>query len=167
MGFEIIIILCLVGLLAFGLCMAMFRSMLKAAICLACSSAILAIIMFVMGATWAGVFELSVCSGLITVIFISAITVTKEKKEETEEIEKKNKENVRWLPWLIIIVAIVVIAILVVSHFSLEPNDVIQETGTFSEILWNTRQADLLGLIFVVLTGAFAIVVLFKERRKK
>ena len=81
--------------------------------------------------------------------------------------EKKNKENVRWLPWLIIIVAIVVIAILVVSHFSLEPNNVIQETGTFSEILWNTRQADLLGLIFVVLTGAFAIVVLFKERRKK
>lgn len=167
MEIEIIVILCLVGMVAFGLCMAMFRSMLKAAICLACASACLSIAMFIMGAVWAGVFELSVCSGLITVIFISAISVTKENKDETKEQEKENRENVHLLPLILIVVGVVLIAIVTITNFNLDNHAAAQEVGTFSEILWTMRQSDMLGQLIMILTGAFTIVVLFKERGKK
>ncbi|MEG1538182.1 MAG: hypothetical protein RR387_07875, partial [Clostridiales bacterium] len=73
---QVIIIICLILMVCCGVASAMIRSMIKSAISLAAMSALLAIVLFMLGATWAGLFELSVCSGLITVIFISAISLT-------------------------------------------------------------------------------------------
>lgn len=51
-------------------------TLLRGAIALAASSAVLTALMFQMDAPLAGVFELSVCAGLITVVFVSAISLT-------------------------------------------------------------------------------------------
>lgn len=54
-----------------------FRNLLFAAISLAALSAVLAIIFYQLNSPYAGVFELSVCAGLITVLFVSVISLTR------------------------------------------------------------------------------------------
>lgn len=56
-----------------------FKEMLFSAISLAVLSVIIAIIFFRLDSPYAGVFELSVCAGLITALFISVITLTARK----------------------------------------------------------------------------------------
>lgn len=54
-----------------------FNNLLFAAIALAALSAILAIVFYQLNSPYAAVFELSVCAGLITALFVSAITLTR------------------------------------------------------------------------------------------
>jgi len=54
----------------------MTRSLLRSAIGLALTSVILTIIMFRLNSHFAAVFELSVCAGLISVLFVSTISLT-------------------------------------------------------------------------------------------
>ena len=55
----------------------MGRSLLKATIGLAVTSALISIIIFRLNSPLAAVFELSVCTGLITAVFVSTISMTK------------------------------------------------------------------------------------------
>lgn len=55
------------------------KEILLAAISLAALSAIIALMCFKMNSPYAGVFELSVCAGLITVLFVSVISLTERK----------------------------------------------------------------------------------------
>ena len=77
MTFAIFYIALLMLLLLAGICTVMTFNLLKSAIGLAVTSAILSLLLFLMDAPLAGVFELSVCAGLITVVFISVISLTK------------------------------------------------------------------------------------------
>ena len=54
-----------------------FNNLLFAAIALAALSAILAIVFYWLNSPYAAVFELSVCAGLITALFVSAISLTR------------------------------------------------------------------------------------------
>ena len=54
-----------------------FNNLLFAAIALAALSAILAIMFYQLNSPYAAVFELSVCAGLITALFVSAISLTR------------------------------------------------------------------------------------------
>jgi NADH-quinone oxidoreductase subunit J len=55
------------------------REVLLSAISLAVLSVIISIMCFKLNSPYAGVFELSVCAGLITVLFVSVISLTKRK----------------------------------------------------------------------------------------
>ncbi|MDR3644105.1 MAG: NADH-quinone oxidoreductase subunit J, partial [Clostridia bacterium] len=88
MNITILIIL-LAGMVVSAAACVMMRNLLHAAIMLAVTSAILAIAMFVLNAPLAGVFELSVCAGLITVIFVSAISMTKTYTKEELKIKSR------------------------------------------------------------------------------
>ena len=57
------------------------RDLLQSAILLGISSAILSIAFFIASAPIAAAFELVVCAGLITVLFISTISLTKGGEE--------------------------------------------------------------------------------------
>jgi NADH:ubiquinone oxidoreductase subunit 6 (subunit J) len=63
------------------------EDLVKAAIALGISSAILAAVFFTLNAPYAEVFELSVAAGLITILLLSAIGLIERtsKKETTEE----------------------------------------------------------------------------------
>jgi uncharacterized MnhB-related membrane protein len=56
-----------------------FKDILSAAIALAVLSAVIAMMFFELDSAYAGVFELSVCSGLITALFVSVISLTRRE----------------------------------------------------------------------------------------
>jgi len=58
------------------------RDVLKGVLALAVVSAILAAMFYHFGAPYAAVFELSICAGLITVLFIAVIALTEAREQE-------------------------------------------------------------------------------------
>ena len=57
------------------------RDVLKGALALAVKSAILAAMFYHFGAPWAAMFELSVCAGFITVLFLAVIALTEGREQ--------------------------------------------------------------------------------------
>ena len=142
----------------------MTRSLLRAAMGLALASAILTLIMFNMDASLAAVFELSVCAGLIPVLFISVISLTQPLTFK-EALEHMRARLARFwvLPLIVIILGIILVLISVKFKTPL-PAAQTQASARF--ILWHLRQFDLLGQIIILFGGVFGVVVLFKERKK-
>jgi len=163
-----IIIACLILIVVAALACALFRSLLKSAICLAVVSALLSIVLFVSGAVWAALFELSVCCGLITAIFASAISMTKTNRHDPEQ-HQAHRRRFGALPFILIFAGLALIVAIQFTGFTVQPSmnmDTALMGSTFKEVFWNTRQADILGQIIVILAGAFAVVTLFKESEK-
>lgn len=161
---EAIVYICLGLMLITGVLAVMLHSLTKSAIALAAASAALGIIMYELGSLWSALFEISVCSGLVTVILVSAISLSNADKKELEKIYE-NKKRMAFLPAVLIISGVVLVFAAVASVFTLpEIAPVAEAVDDFREILWNYRQADVWGQIIVVITGAIAVVVLFKER---
>ena len=163
-------ILLLVGLIITAMVCVMIRNLLKASVALATMSAILSVIMFMVGAPLAAVFELSVCAGLITVVFISAISMTKvHTKEELAEKEKQRRRRFIALP-VILILLLTLILVMVwpqISEFlALSPTgDIALDLGgeTAQTFTWGKRQTDLLGQAIIVLAGVTGVLIFFKE----
>jgi len=164
MGLLFYILLAL--MLCFGVAAVLMRNLVKAALCLAGSSACLAVILCFLAAPWAAIFELSVCSGLITVITISAISLTTPyTKDEENELIKQRRTRYIALPFILLIVGVVSGYALLNGQTSLMPVMAYASTfASFKEVLWQLRQVDILGQIIMLLAGVFAVVVLFKER---
>jgi len=165
----LVMIFLLVGLVISAMVCIMIRNLLKACISLAVVSAILSLIMFLLGAPLAAVFELSVCAGLITVVFISAVSMTRVRsKEEIAEKEKARRRRFIPLPVLLVV-------LLSGALFALWPHlDALipyaaapQIAETVQDVLWNKRQADLLGQAIIVLCGVYGVLIFFKERDVK
>ena len=143
----------------------MTRSLLRCAIGLAFTSAALSIMMFRLNSPIAAVFELSVCSGLISVLFISTITLTHPiTKEEMVEYVKERIKRFWYLPFIVVGVGIVLSIFHVHANLSLP---VAETESNVRVVMWNLRQLDLLGQIIILLTGVFGIIVLFKEIAKR
>ena len=161
------IVFCLCLMLISGVAAAMFRSNLKSAISLGLASLFLAIIMFIMNAPWAALFELSVCAGLVTAIFVSTISMTTRERHSQASVDEYRKRFAT-LPFILILTGVALIIVVFATGFELEPvsAEVSNIAATFKEAFWETRQADILGQIFIILAGAFAVTVLFKESDK-
>ena len=78
---NIAIYICLGCMLVFGFFSVLSRHLINAAIALAAVSAACGVLMYVLGAHTAAIFEISVCSGLVTVIFISAVSLSNGDKQ--------------------------------------------------------------------------------------
>ena len=143
----------------------MTRSLLRAAIGLALASVILSILMFNLNSVLAAVFELSVCAGLIPVLFISAISLTEPLTPREKEEQSRKKISRFWfLPFLIVTLAAVLSMVKVKTFIALPPLETVKDARI---VLWNLRPLDLIGQMMILLSGAFGIVVLFKEKLKK
>ncbi|MCX5701128.1 MAG: hypothetical protein NTZ63_06280 [Candidatus Omnitrophica bacterium] len=157
-------IIILVALVLASLWTVMTRSLLRSGIGLALTSVILAIIMFRLASPLAAVFELSVCAGLISVLFVSVISLTQPYSQK-EIIERMKLMLVRFRLLPFIILGLGLILLLIKVNFDLILP--IPETErNVRNLLWNFRQLDLFGQIIILLAGAFAVVILFKEMRK-
>jgi NADH-quinone oxidoreductase subunit J len=62
-----------------------FKNLLRSAVALGAGSAALATMLFLLGAPYAGGFELSVGAGLISVLFIIAISLTESMRGQRRE----------------------------------------------------------------------------------
>lgn len=143
----------------------MGRSLLKATIGLAATSAIITILMFRLDSQLAAVFELSVCTGLITVVFVSTISLTKPltHKEIVEHSRERNK-RFGYLPLLLIVTSIFLTLIRIKHNISIPPvTDAITDV---KYVMWNMRPLDMFGQIIVIIIGALGVVILFEERRR-
>ena len=163
------IIILLVGLVGSALFCVLLNDLLKASMAMAVSSAVLAIIMFALKADLAAALELSVCAGLITVIFVSAISMTRTRTEE--ENKAREKERRRRFVFLPVILIVVICAALFIFWPALD-SMIIEPAAanglvSGSETLWEKRTVDLLGQVVIVLAGVFGILIFFKEEQGK
>jgi NADH-quinone oxidoreductase subunit J len=147
-----------------ALCAVMMRGLIRAVLGLAATSIFLTILMFMLGANLAAVFELSVCSGLITVVFISTISMTQPSSQA--ELREKTSARLRrywYLPVILVVVGAGLAFFAVGLHVDLPPPT---EPVDVRDLLWKMRQTDLLGQVVVILAGVFGVITLFKERTK-
>jgi len=140
----------------------MARSLLKTAIGLAIVSTVICIFMFRFNSPLAGVFELSVCTGLITVIFLSTIGLTKPMTHK--EILEQSRDRARRYGYLPILVVLVGGLSAIFLNLTLDLKLASQAAETdVRNVLWNLRQLDLLGQVIILLAGGCGAVILFKE----
>ena len=158
-------IILLVLLIAAALWTVLRGSLLRAVIALALTSIVLTVIIFRLGSPIAAVFELSVCAGLITVVFMSTISLTKPLTHmETLEYTKSRVKRF-WLLPIIIIVAGASLALMTIPlNFNIPSMPA--TAGSFRDVLWTDRRFDLVGQILIILAGVFGVVVLFKHHSK-
>jgi NADH-quinone oxidoreductase subunit J len=156
------VLLGLLVLLSIGCCV--FKDLLYVSVALAASSAILAMVLFAFGANIAGVFELSVCAGLITVLFIATVSLTKDSDQKVE-----NRLPTYFVPLFVLIFIGMDFFIMQWLARSVMGAGVPHTSGTFQKVFWETRSADILGQVALILAGVFGILSLFrlKGREKK
>lgn len=150
--------------LLFSMWAVMARKLLTSAIMLALVSVCVALIFFAHGAPWAGVFELSVCAGLITVLFVGAVSLVRAEEEKHPE----PRARFAALPLALGIAAIA-------AWFYLPPffNEFASWVrtgsggGTIGLALWDMRRPDLLGQVLMLAAGVFVIKLIFPRRSMK
>lgn len=140
-------------------------TLLRGAIALALASALLTVVMFQMDAPLAGVFELSVCAGLITVVFVSTISLT-QPKGEAAALARADLRRRAFLPLLGVVGWVALL--LFTAGYTLDAQAPVATSQIgVREALWNVRRLDLVGQLLVIFVGVFGVVILFKEERRK
>ena len=154
-------IMLLSGLVVFSAAAVLFRDLLRAAICLALASVTLSVVFFQLGAPYAAVFELSVGAGLVMVLLVSAIGLTRRNPSENEE---KDKHVFLILPVLaLLVMAVIDIAAFVLMHGRVAAVVPGEQVAGFADTLWRVRWVDVLAQLGVILVGVFAVLALFRK----
>jgi NADH-quinone oxidoreductase subunit J len=157
----IVITVVLVVMVLAALWASLTTLLLRATIALALTSAMLAVVMYSLGAVFAAVLELSVCAGLISVVFVSVISLT-QRKPFKDYVTRRMSRMRRFWPLPLVLIAIGVALSFVHSPVKialpLPTGD-----GDVRTVLWSLRQMDLFGQILILLAGVFGVLVLFKK----
>lgn len=161
MEINLILLICL---LLVSLWTVMTVRLVRAVVGLALTSAILSIIMFRLNSSLAAVFELSVCAGLISVIFVTTVSFTQRLTQDRLRVRKKERFAKFWLlPFILVITALLLYNYTRPVDFAALP---LVGNEDARNVLWNKRHLDLLGQIVALLIAALGVVVLFKEKKK-
>lgn len=159
----VINLILLSGLVIAALWTVMTIRLLRSVVGLAITSAILSIIIYRLQSPLAAVFELSVCAGLISVIFITTVSFTHRLTPEALRIRRKERLVKFWLlPFVMVGVAFFLVFYTTMDNVKLP---LALEAQDVRAVIWNMRHLDLLGQIVILLTGVFGVVVLFKETK--
>ncbi|MBR2783634.1 MAG: hypothetical protein IKD93_05540 [Firmicutes bacterium] len=160
---QYVIIICLILTLVAGLLCAMTERLMQAALALAGLSVLTSIILFLFGAPWAALFELSLCTGLVTVVLAVAVNLTRPDAPEPETAPASAR-RLNVLPLMLIFVGVMLLIVMTVTGFTLDPIAApTVAADAFRDVFWGSRQADILAQIILILVGAFSVVILFKE----
>lgn len=148
------------GLLVLGATLCAFQALrtkqlLSAALWLACTSAIVACLLYALGAYEVAVIELSVGAGLVTVLFVFGISIAGE--------DAMGKPSL--IPWTVA-GGVALIAMGLVAWFTLpsaEPVTAVAEPS-FSVMLWEQRGLDVLVQIGLIFAGVLGILGILAEK---
>lgn len=158
-------IILLLGLVLAALWTVMTIRLIRSVVGLALTSAILSVMLYRLDSPFAAVFELSVCSGLISVIFITTVSFTHRVSKEMLVSRAKERMLKFWyLPIVLAAVCLFLLRFMSVPKIALPAAGAAQDVR---DLLWNFRHLDILGQIVVLLAGAFGVVVFFKETRNE
>jgi uncharacterized MnhB-related membrane protein len=136
--------------------------LLASALWLAGTSALVALIMYLLGAPEIAVIELSVGAGLVTVLFVFAISIAGEEALPIQTILPKP------LAW-----AVVIIAIILLGWLSLPALNVtlpIFQLDRITLSLWENRSLDVMLQIVLMFAGVLGVLGLLnpdKSHSKK
>jgi NADH:ubiquinone oxidoreductase subunit 6 (subunit J) len=129
------------------------KQLIVSALWLAGCSAILSLLMYLLGAYAVAVIELSVGAGLVTVLFVFAISIAGDETIEIKSIIP------RPLALIIALVSVVLLGFMTMS--SLVSLPVTTEPASFSDMLWQQRGLDMLvqsGLLFAAVLGMLGLL---------
>lgn len=129
---------------------------LHAALWLAALSALIAIVLYRLGAPEVAVIELSVGAGLITVLFAFAISMAEDEAMPAPLVPRP-------FAWLLVVVAGGVLLWLLLP--ALPAARQIASDDPFIVQIWDNRALDLALQIVIVLTGVMGVLSLLGETR--
>ena len=152
-------IILLAGLVLFSALAILAADLIKSAISLAVASVCLGILFFLMAAPYAGAFEISVVAGLITVLFILTIALTKTGGD----VRESKAVNIVFPLFFVVFLAIDALVMRSLLR-KIPVLDAPSESGSFGQVLWQQRTFDLIGQIAIILAGVFAVLALFRKR---
>jgi NADH-quinone oxidoreductase subunit J len=155
---DLINLVLLLMMTGFAVMAVFFKDLLKAALSLAFMSALLAVLLYRLNSPFAAVFELSVVAGLITVLFVSVIALTKE-----EERAKEARWPVYVFPLALAAFGLINLRVMQ-SLFAAVPQGYGNPASSFGATLWGGRSADILGQIAVIFGGVFGVLALLREK---
>jgi uncharacterized MnhB-related membrane protein len=126
------------------------KRLLVSAIWLAVTSALVALMLYLLGALQIAVIELSVGAGLVTVLFVFAINISGEEPLNLKPIMPKP------LAWGLVIVAVGMTIFLLLKTGIL--GLVLQSPTTTSMILWTNRYLDIMLQIAFIFCGVLGVL---------
>lgn len=150
-------ILILIGILVCAFQAIRSDRLLVAALWLAGTSALVAIMMYLLGAYKIAVIELSVGAGLVTVLFVFAINIAGEEPIPAVSILPKP------LAWLMVIVAVGLLGWQILPLLDL-PLGLAQGVG-FREMIWEQRKVDLYLQTVLIFAGVISMMGLLSEEK--
>lgn len=147
-----------VGILACAILAISAKRLLISAIWLAVTSALVALMLFLLGAPQIAVIELSVGAGLVTVLFVFAINIS------GEEVMGLRSALPLPLVWTSIVLAAgLVIFFIVRSLGFVQFPDVSGELG--ASVLWQERYLDFLLQVVLILAGVLGVIGLLSHSK--
>ncbi len=135
------------------------KQLLASAVSLAGASILGSLIYFMFNAMWVAVFELTVVAGLVTVLFISAISLTRDLKEEID-----SDRPTMYFPIFFALVVAGGVLILRGISGSLPDKafDAVNMMADFRLVFWEQRRFDILAQLIVLLGGVFGLAAFFR-----
>lgn len=130
--------------------------LLVSAIWLAGTSALVGLLMYLLGAAEVAVIELSVGAGLVTVLFVFAINLTGEERVKMPVAIPKQ------LAWVLILLAIILLGWFVLPDIqqTLFPH---LQMLDFRTAFWESRKLDLFLQIILIFAGVLGVLGLLSE----
>lgn len=131
--------------------------LLISAIWLAAASAMVSLLLYLLGAPELAVIELSVGAGLVTVLFVFAINITGD-----EELSAK-----AMIPgpiaWGVILIPLAILAFMNIPGFNLPMQN--PPGIDFAHTLWQDRSPDLFLQVVLIFAGVLGILGLLAEKK--
>jgi uncharacterized MnhB-related membrane protein len=148
-------ILITVGMVVCAIQAIRVHRLLVSALWLAGCSALVALMMYLLGAPEIAVIELSVGAGLVTVLFVFAINIA---GEETLAVRKLIP---RPLAWLLMAAAAALLGWMIIPVLPAIGVDTTQLD--FANVLWRDRQLDTLLQVLLIFAGVLGVIGLLAE----
>ncbi len=148
-------VLVAVGILASAILAIASKRLLISAIWLAVTSALTALMFYLLGAVQVAVIELSVGAGLVTVLFVFAINISGEEAMDFKPVMP------RPLAWGLVAIAVGLTIYLTIQGGGLAL--VLKATTEAPAVLWEDRYLDILLQIALIFSGVLGVLGLLSE----
>lgn len=132
------------------------KSLIRSALYLAGVSASLAILFYLLGASQVAVIELSVGAGLVTVLFVFAISIA------GAEIPSERPILPKPLAW-----GLVLLPILLLSAFALPVVEAVQPSAEseITTVFWQQRGLDVVAQVVLIFSGVLGLLGVLAEEK--
>jgi uncharacterized MnhB-related membrane protein len=148
-------ILITVGMVVCAIQAIRVHRLLASALWLAGCSALVALLMYLLGAPEIAVIELSVGAGLVTVLFVFAINIAGEEALPVRRLIP------RPLAWLLVAAAAGLLGWMIIP--GLPAVGVGTAQPDFASVLWGDRQLDMLLQVLLIFAGVLGVIGLLAE----